>query len=336
MARPYVTINNPNQIAKLRAHLDQHLPQFAALPGVIGITLNGGMSRGYADDLSEIDVTFFLTPEAYQHWQSGHAPFGTGIQVIDGALYDLKPLDLNAERARDWEMVTRWDASYAEILHDPEGQVAALYAEKLATRPEPTSAGGSLFSAWWHFRLAGDIWLHRGDALQGHMMLHQAVIELIKALFLANAEYVPHDKWLIHMSRSLAWTPDGWQQRLTHALCTVGPDAGSLRTRQQIIAALWDEIEAHIRAEHAPDLPVNLTQQWFYDKLAWLAEKGTIPLDEWSAEVGLSVLSMDPFYPVVRVDNDAVTLDRDKLRTLPLESMYAWHYAILAAVAARL
>jgi len=35
------------------------LPRFKEFPGVVGITLNGGLSRGYADHLSEIDVTFY-------------------------------------------------------------------------------------------------------------------------------------------------------------------------------------------------------------------------------------------------------------------------------------
>ena len=29
------------------------LPEFEALPGVVGLTLNGGLSRGYANHLSE-------------------------------------------------------------------------------------------------------------------------------------------------------------------------------------------------------------------------------------------------------------------------------------------
>ena len=84
MSRPVVQIDAPNQLDTLRAHLDRRLPRFAALPGVVGITLNGGLSRGYGDHLSEIDVTFYLTPDAYERWQAGQAPFGTGIQKIDG------------------------------------------------------------------------------------------------------------------------------------------------------------------------------------------------------------------------------------------------------------
>lgn len=38
----------------LRRHLKKMLPEFEALPGVVGLTLSGGLSRGYADRLSKI------------------------------------------------------------------------------------------------------------------------------------------------------------------------------------------------------------------------------------------------------------------------------------------
>lgn len=78
---------------------------------------------------------------------------------------------------------------------------------KLADPPRRLQAEGPLFQCWWYFRLAGDIWIHRGDTVQGHAMLNKAATQLIEALFSANCEHVPHEKWLIHFSRSLAWTP---------------------------------------------------------------------------------------------------------------------------------
>lgn len=333
MPRPKVTITAPNQLPKFRAHLDQHLPQFAALPGVIGITLNGGLSRGYADDLSEIDVTFFLTPETYQHWQAGHAPFGTGIQVIDGALYDLKPLNLDAERARDWDMVTRWDASYAEILHDPSGAIAALLADKLVARPDPNEAGGPLFAAWWHFELAGNIWIKRGDPLQGHMMLNQAITELLKALYLLNREYVPHEKWLIHMSYTLDWTPPNWKQRLTAALCDLTPTIDGLRDRQTLIAALWANLDRHLITTCGADIPaeLNFAHAYFYRLLAWLAEYSPVSTAEWQTRASLDMLNSAPFHQCVSVIDDRITLHHDRLLALTPDDMYRWHYMLVAA-----
>lgn len=338
MARPAVKIDTPNQLDALRAHLDQRLSQFAALPGVVGITLNGGLSRGYADHLSEIDVTFFLTPETHQQWRVGKAPLGTGIQMIDGVLYDLKLLNLEDERARDWEMVTLWDTSYAEILHDPTGAITALFAEKLARRPAPEDAGGPLFAAWWYFELAGNIWIHRGDPLQGHMMLTQAVVELVKALFLANGEYIPHEKWLIHLSRTLKWTPPDWEARLTSALCDLAPTADNLLQRQRLIASLWHDIDRHLISLCLTDYPPELqfSHQYFFDLLAWLTENSPVSMADWQSRAGLDMLNNAPFNTCVRLEGEQVTLDRDRLANMTEADVYRWHYAIIEAVRKRL
>jgi len=334
MTRPTVNINAPNQLPALRAHLDRMLPRFTALPGVVGLTLNGGMSRGYADHLSEIDVTFYLNAPTHAAWQAGYAPFGTGIQMIDGMLYDLKVLNIDEERARDWDMVTRWDMSYAEVLHDPTGAITALRAEKLAAPIDPLEAGGLLFAAWWYFDLAGTIWIQRGDPLQGHVMLTQAILELVKALFLANGEYIPHEKWLIHMSRSLAWTPPDWETRLTHVLCDLTPTIEGLRQRQAAIAALWHAIDRRIIATHLPGYPAELhvAHQYFYDLLAWLAADGPVSAADWQRRASLDVLNSAPFNRCARLERAHVILDRERLLAMTSSDVYDWHYAIVEAV----
>lgn len=74
MGRPYVNINRNNISEKLLKHLDGVLPGLKSLPGVVGITLNGGISRGYADHLSEIDVTIYLDPDTYKRWHEDKSP----------------------------------------------------------------------------------------------------------------------------------------------------------------------------------------------------------------------------------------------------------------------
>ncbi len=136
MTRPYVQIKSTNELHALRGHLDAMLPRFTSFEGVVGLTLNGGMSRGYADRLSEVNVTFFLDPDAFQQWQRSKTPIALGITVLEGQLYDIKIVDYAAERERVWDPVTLWDASYAEILYDPDGRLHDLYVEKLADQPD--------------------------------------------------------------------------------------------------------------------------------------------------------------------------------------------------------
>ena len=334
MPRPFVHIKATNRLSTYRQHLEAHLPDFRVLDGVVGITLNGGMSRGYADQLSEIDVTIYLEAPTYADWQSGNAPLPLGICIIDGMLYDIKVVDIEAERTRTWEDDALWDASYAEILHDPAGRVAQLLERKLRQFPTPEMAGGFLFQCWWTFRLATDIWLLREDALQGHQMLNQAVVDLTKAVFLANREFVPHEKWLIHLSRSLQWTPDDWPDRLANAMRTGDLSLASLRQRQRVIETLWDEVDVFARRDF-PALPVRVMQKSVYDLLLMLAEKERVAIATWQSVSTLDALNRAPFFGIARVEGEWIVLDRAKLLALDPGAMYVWHYEVVQAVIAR-
>lgn len=60
MKRPYVNLNSHNTVNELLAALNETLHKFTALNGVVGVILDGGLSRGYGDYLSEIDVIIYL------------------------------------------------------------------------------------------------------------------------------------------------------------------------------------------------------------------------------------------------------------------------------------
>ena len=331
-ARPTVQLQTLNQVKELRAHLDTTLPTLQAHPGLLGITLNGGLSRGYGDQLSEIDVTLYLAPETFAQWQTAQSPFAQGITKLDGQLYDIKVVDFTAEQSKPWASDTLWDASYAEILYDPDQQLAPLFAERLAQRPPPDEAQGYLMSCWWYFQLAGDIWIHRGDVVQGHHLFNQAVVALLKALFIANGEWIPHEKWLFHLSRTLAWTPEQWPERLQAAMNTGDFTIDSLRRRQGVIAALWTELDTYLIERYWPDLPVHVMQKSFYTLLQQLNQAGSLSHEAWTAASGHSLFNLDPFHKIVTVDEQGVHLQRERLLALQPEAIYAWHFAVAEAV----
>jgi len=239
-------------------------------------------------------------------------------------------VDFAAEADRDWDQVDRWDFSYAEILYDPQGALAALREAKLIP-PDPAQTAGPLFSAWWHFELAGNIWLRRKDALQGHLVLNHAVEDLLTALFLVNREYVPHTKWLIHMSRSLDWTPADWAVRLGAAL-SAAPNLESLAARQNAISGLWAEIDRHALSQIDPLFPLNLMHRHHYTQLKRLVIAGELSAAEWESEAGLSLLNSAPFHGLVTFDGETIRLNKDAFLAAGPDSLYTWHYAILDAV----
>ena len=336
MTRPTVQINQPNERDILMAHLRSHLPLFTTLPGVIGITLNGGLSRGYADHLSEIDITLYLNADAYALWQQGHAPVGLGIQSIDGELYDIKLAIIEDQNVEKWSSDERWDQSYAHVLYDPTGAVGILLERNAQNHPSSESAQNVMFSAWWHFKLAGDIWIYRDDPLQAHFILNQALTEIVKAVFIANSEFVPHEKWLIHMSRTLEWTPNDWLARLVQLMCNLSPDGQSLQLRQQGIAALWDEVDRYLISLTDKHYPLNMMHRYFYNLMMRLVEKSPLTIDEWQQVADLSLLNYAPFNLCVTIDENLIVLDRAKCAALTPEDLYSWHYRIVDAIRAHL
>ncbi len=334
MGRPSVQINKPNMCNSLLAHLYQTLEQFKELHGVLGITLNGGLARGYGDHLSEIDVTLYLKSDVYIDWQNGQAPLGVGIQRINGALYDIKIANTSNENPSNWSPDARWDASYAHILYDPSDLVRTLLSQNDQYRPTPSDAVGTMFGAWWYFKLAGDIWIYRDDPLQAHFILNQAVTELVKAVYMANSEFVPHEKWLIHMSRTLSWTPADWIARLSGIMCNTAPNIEHVESRQHNIAELWNEIDQHMISITDEAYPLNIMHKKHYELLTLLVEKSPLSLAEWEQVADLSMLNQAPFNLCVAVIENAVVLNHAKLIAITPEELYSWHYAIVKQIIA--
>ncbi|WP_052380702.1 DUF4037 domain-containing protein [Paenibacillus camerounensis] len=327
--RPHVTVNSPNQLPEMLQELKEQLPGFAALEGVCGITLNGGCSRGYADEYSEIDLVFYVEEGQYRMWTGGQSPLPLGITRIGRYLYDIKAVSLEEELQKTWDSTALWDLSYARILYDPEGQIAGLVRTKLAERPGRLQAEGLMFNCWWHYRLAGDIWLHRGDTVQGHAMLNTAAVQLIEALFTANREYVPHSKWLIHLSRTLSWTPAGWEESLPELMGTGDFSVESLSSRQAAIARYWNEIDVYLISRECPEYPLNMMHKTFYDLLKLLLAHNTLPITEWTARAGLSMLPAEPFIRFTSIDGDRIIIDKNRFLSVAPGELYAWHASIL-------
>jgi hypothetical protein len=72
-----------------------------------------GVKKWGKDLFSEIDVTIYLRPETFRAWQS-KTPLPVGITMPGGALYDVKFVDFETEKASDWDSVALWDISYDE------------------------------------------------------------------------------------------------------------------------------------------------------------------------------------------------------------------------------
>lgn len=328
MGRPYIKLDSQNIVHELRNALDNSLYRFTDLPGVVGVLLDGGLSRGYGDHLSEIDLVIYLTEPYYREYHDGKCPFALGISVIDGNLYDIKLADFEEEVRKDYDPIALWDLSYASVLYDPDHKIAGFIQQKLAPSVDISTAGALLWSAYWQYKLAGDIWIYRQDTLQGHYVFNGAIKPLISALFIANKEYIPHDKWLVHMSRSLTWKPDHWDALLMGAMETGDYSVQSLVNRQQNIEQIWNSINHKLCEMSDFYRKLDFTQKAGYESLCKLVAKDEYTVDEWQSVQGLDSLNYEPVHSIFRRIGDKIVLNKTRLLSLKPEDMYIWMYQI--------
>ena len=161
-------------------------------------------------------------------------------------------------------------------------------------------------------------------------MIQKTIKPLISALFLANNECIPHDKWLVHMSKTLGWKPAGWNKDLTRALSTGNFDLQSLVTRQEAIAGLWAAIDEKLREEAGTK--IRMMQKYFYEMLQLLVEKGNMSITEWEGVSSVGMINSQPFHDVVSIEDGRIFLDVEKLLALGPSYMYSWFYEIVEAV----
>ena len=329
MKRPYVQAKGMNRVQELKEELRKHLPLFQQYEGLAGIMLDGGMSREFADSLSEIDVVLFLHRKQFDQYHNQLTPTALGITMMDHYLYDIKLCCYEEEMERPYGQVELWDLSYAQILYDPKGELQHLFDMKLIETVEPDSASGYLFDAWWLYRLAGDIWIAREDCVQGHFVLNSAIKPLLSALYVINGEYIPHEKWLVHMSRSLMWLPENYEQQLEHLFCVKDFSLESLKERQAVFQQIWTKLDEKLCSMSDCPAGLNLMHKGSYQALYELYEKGEISVADWTKCHSIEELNYDPLHKLAKLERDSIVFQYDRLQILTERDMYSWFYQIV-------
>lgn len=327
-----VNIKKENKLDYYINHLNDNIDLFKNVDGVEGLTLNGGLARGYGDHLSEVDITIYLSEESYLDFTKGLLKLKEGICKINKVVYDIKIVSYKKEFERKWSpIVELWDLSYAKILYDPKKLIEKLIKNKLASKSIIDSIQRSMFDAWWHYKLAGDIWIYREDAIQGHFMLNDAAKGILKSIYIANNEYVPHDKWIINLIGNLKWLPIEKEKLLEQLFATGDMTLKSLKERQKNINTIWKKINDFVIEKYYDNLQVDVTKKYCFDRLVELLKYDFLPIYEFEKIFGLRCLSSDPFAEIVHIKDDKVYIDKEKFKLLDIDSMYSWHYDIVKA-----
>src|SRR5712691_6236469 len=309
--RPTIRRRNlyPSYVARARALAREWARQY---PTIEAIMLTGGVARGYADENSELDLTLFLTPSGYRDWVLRcQSPIPEGDNLVDGTWVDSHLTTIPAEARARWEPLKIWDASFAKVLVDRRGRLAALLRDKARPSISRWNLNSEAVITEWFVEL-GIGWIDRTDVVAAHHLLNLAFNQFLGLLFGAQSEILPFGKWQFHLSRSLPKLPAHYERRVREWLMIRSFTARDVRRRAKqamFFIAWWKDTFRH----------AWLGSQ-IRDALRTL-RKGPLPLTEFEKRFGTTCLRAFPLRAVVKVEKLrrtwAVRLDKVALqRTL--------------------
>jgi hypothetical protein len=302
MTRPRPTISSPNEYDAYFRQAQQFADRFAACDGVVGVLLTGGVARGYADHFSELDLAVYLTHPHFEDWtRRGMAPFPEGDSWLDGWHVDFDYFCYEDEIEAAWEHTKCWDRSYAVVLYDPQELMREMLARKAILTEEEkqrlTSHHLILYGEYF-CNLVVPSWLHRGDLLAAHHCLNTALDSLIRAVFLANDELIPFDKWTLNFSYTLPWTPRDWRERVEQAVLVREVSQVEVERRCALIRDLFAECREKLISPKTEGLDIIEARK--LEILRLVRGREAVPADEFDQRFGLRRAIQSPLFHLLR------------------------------------
>jgi hypothetical protein len=231
----------PNRAAELMVEVEKLLPKVLEMaPRAIGVVLAGGLARGFADECSDVDIlVFHHRNEKVPYMPYQYLPQGNCVEFGACCFEDGNDPDKDS---LIWTMANRWDKSYAKILHDPEGELQALFKKKLVFRPgELKALKGKARDAWWFIDECATSWITRGNIIAAHHAINRGIDLLLDYLYLKNREFIPYDKWKSFYAMQLEILPDSFEERVGKALIIRELSAECVQARQAVLDPLMKE-----------------------------------------------------------------------------------------------
>jgi hypothetical protein len=299
--RPYGAISSKGKFEEMMQNAKEITNEILKEKGVVGITLSGGLSRGYADDLSEIDLNIYLEDDIYNDWISGLGPIPHGDALWKDNYVDIKFLSIEKENKEDWGLIKKWDASYNKILFDPMKKIEELFKKKdVFTSEEKTKCIEDFFENCVYI---GNIvilqWINRGDPLAANQLINNAVSSLIGLVYLANDEYPPYEKWALNYSYSLKWLPKNWKIRVTEIILTREVTIKEAERRRSLFIKLYKECWEKIVGKDKRNLEfIDLVTLY---ELQFIIDNSPVLFEKFADTFDIKHLSYEPIYKFIKI-----------------------------------
>lgn len=298
--RPSGRLPSENMLDAMLENVANYVQKLSRYPEVKAISLGGGLSRGYGDRLSEIDLNVYLKPESLKMWEMGKGPIPHGDHLGEKYHMDVSFTSIEKEQNENWNVLKKWDASYVKVLYDPNGRLDALLESKDVYTAEEQY--GVALRNYLDCVYYGDIvvrqWTQRKDPLVANQLLSKGINSLCNLLFLANNEYPPFEKWLVNYSHSLEWIPSDWEDRLKQVILINEISFDELERRKQVFKTLYHEVWGRIVGEEFRE--TGLLELDALETLQYIIDHSPT-LDEFTEKHGHKPLGYEVLYKLTDI-----------------------------------
>ncbi len=246
-----------NQIKKFKQVAQKLVSEISQLDGVCSIVFLGGLTRGFADKFSDVDLIVFLNKNDNQLKRQIRT-IGSREEQSSGLDIDLGIRFFDNFKKLKWHEVDMWDFSHAEVAFDPQGKLADLLGKKL-TVPQrfwlERIAEYAEYLKWYccppeeNVGTVAEAWIHRGDLASAHFCLNYAVDLIVRMMFALNREFLPAPKWMLFYSHGLKWLPTGYKKLLEEALTIKSLSETDFKRRTIAVRKLWAHMIPKIEHE---------------------------------------------------------------------------------------
>ncbi len=212
---------------------------------VIGVVLLGGAARGYADEMSEIDITVFIARD-----RNGKLP--KGELRWRGYLLDNYVHMYGRESGAHWGQEKRQAFYEGRILLDRRGLVRRLLHRKLKFGSSERRKIIIENLAFLENRIedAETIWPKRGHIPSAHYAVNMGVENLLRILFAYNGRFLPSEKWRFYYSCHLPWLPRNYPELMNQIMKAQAITHADLKRRVAPLKRLHVAVRRRLRREN--------------------------------------------------------------------------------------
>lgn len=233
-------LKTKNKIGELMKLAKKYAKEISFHKGIIGITIGGGLARGYVDEFSDIDLNIYLDSRTFHMWKNKKCPVILGDHYWKGQLSEIEIYDYQEEKKRDWTLQERWEKKSEIIFKDTNSKIKNLLKEKIIWKDGEKSSSLKFIkemSEWYVTELAWH-WIKRGDIVQSHYVLNHSIDWILDYVLIKNNQFIPFAKWKVHYALLAKNKPNNFNKQIRECMKIKEFNEKDVLRRQKVLLSL--------------------------------------------------------------------------------------------------